>query len=645
MATSAETPIVAQEQNTTSNSLQEPVNIDSSVEQPVSTTPPQTIGKPGFVSSARSYKLRFIGACVLTAIAALGWLTLISNPGQQPAFLTSIVLIAAAGFTVLTEVVVAWIIRPRRHSPFDILPLVGTALFIAASIVALVGVSEGRGEISALLAIAPTLAAAVVCLGSGFSLLGISSARRDADYLYPSTLKLAESLKLGDKIKLSKGDIVPADGRIESGSIGLDERAYTTVPTFRIRDEQELVYAGSQVIAGSAELTVLNAPSDSCLSQLQQVLAPMASEAEEGLEREDSRATRWSAMTIMFLAIAAAISWNERSPGYVQALSAAGMVALFAGVCQVGQLLYGQRRALVRRWIERGFVLSGASACADLAKVRGVECDASRCGDGSLARVLELEILDDRLSAEALCDFLASLLGRAEDPFLVVTGEHCRRNAAKISLERVLELREYPGRGICGVVHGVELSVGSEDFLVERGIMVQPNDGSSQVASNERLILVAINDDVVARFRVTSEQGDVVPSDGQAMWSSGVTSSMSSGAARELGEEILLVRGRESDLVGVTARNDLNLFNIEEGTVRRGTVIALTPELAPIDRLLKDCKNSVKAVERSRLLVAFGGLLVVVASFAGFISPVIPLLLTLIVGFSAQRGYSPVGMN
>jgi hypothetical protein len=191
----------------------------------------------------------------------------------------------------------------------------------------------------------------------------------------------------------------------------------------------------------------------------------------------------------------------------------------------------------------------------------------------------------------------------------------------------------------------VELSVGSEDFLVERGIMVQPNDGSSQVASNERLILVAINDDVVARFRVTSEQGDVVPSDGQAMWSSGVTSSMSSGAARELGEEILLVRGRESDLVGVTARNDLNLFNIEEGTVRRGTVIALTPELAPIDRLLKDCKNSVKAVERSRLLVAFGGLLVVVASFAGFISPVIPLLLTLIVGFSAQRGYSPVGMN
>jgi hypothetical protein len=281
--------------------------------------------------------------------------------------------------------------------------------------------------------------------------------------------------------------------------------------------------------------------------------------------------------------------------------------------------------------MQRGYLLADADSVKQLAAVNSVECDASRCGEGSLLKAVSLDVLDDRLAPAALCDFLCALVGRAEDPALAAVGEYCRRYGKTPSVERVVDLREYVGRGICGLVHGVELSVGTEDFLVERGIMIQPSDGVPP-AAGEYLVLVAIDDDVVARVHVVDCQAGIVSVDSPSMWSGGVEVSVTPAVARSLEDDTLLVRGNESALVGLVAKRDITFFDSNEGAIHRSTVVAFTPELAPLEELLQDCRIDVRTVDRVRLLVGFGGLMVLAAVFAGAITPLIPLLLVCFVG-------------
>jgi hypothetical protein len=573
-------------------------------------------------SVRHSERVRFATAALCATVALVAAVAVSLNPGEQPIRLVAFLVVGIASAVILTEAAASWVFRKRTHSVFDPLPLVGCALITTA---AAWGSLMATPPVQTLLLItAPAIAVAALCLGNGLSILGANCGRADDQYLFPEALSVPPELSMGASITIRAGEIIPVDGRIESGSVGIDERAITPVAAFRIREEQEVVYAGSEVLAGTAQVTALSTPKDSCLAQLQSAVAPILKDAAESLRQEDSRASRWTAFAICFVATALAIAWRERSGQLISPLLAAGCVLLLGSICQVSEYLYGQRRSIAQRWLNRGFLLGSASSVRDLAHVSRIECDASRCGAGSLIRATHLEILDDRLALPALCDFLASLLGRAEDRMLLAAGEYCRAHASKLSLERVIELREYAGRGICGTVHGVELSIGSEDFLVERGIMVQPTDSGLEHEHGEPLLMVAIDDDVVARFWISTTQENLFDETGRAEASEDIDLVLSSGVSRDLGDETLLVRGNESDLIGQTAKNEVSLFSAKEGALRRTTIVAFNPSVAPLRRLVGECRSHIRSVDRQRLMVGFGGLVTVSMAFAGIFTPLIP---------------------
>ncbi len=606
-----------------------PSEAQAAAESGASDTAPQLITATKVQSGVPSARYLFWVGAVCTAFALVALLAAAAEPGEQPSNLITIVSAALALIVLLGDLYRTLAARAVGLSPFTLLPFVGTGLVCAAAFTAVF--SGVAGAVTPLIACAPLLAAATLSLGNAFSWLGAKVVRADTDYLYPQPTTNLQGISLGATLTYGPGKVIAVDGRVLRGCIAVDERRFSPVSNFRIREEEEIVYAGSQVIAGSAEITALTTPQDATLCQLQRALAPMLEDAERGLEREDARASRWSALVILFLAAATGIFWHERSQGYVQPLLAAGIVALFASVCQVSGLVYGLRQALVRRWMSRGYLLSSASSCKELAAIRTVECDPSLSGEGSFVRGVGLELLDDRLATSALCEFVCALLGRAEDSTLSAVGDYCRRQVRAPSVERVVDLREYTGRGICGVVHGVELSIGSEDFLVERGIMVQPSDGNVSGIARQ-VVFVAIDDDVVARIYVASDQESAVPAEGSTQWRGGVSVSASPGITRALGEETLLIRGKESDLVSQTALREVTRFDPEEGVIRRSTVVAFSREVEPLEALLDECRRHIQAVDRFRLLVGFGGLMVLVATFSGVTTPLIPLLLVASVG-------------
>jgi len=559
-------------------------------------------------------------SCV--GLAGLSGAMVQSGLGAQPGKLVQLLALLVPAIVALAE---AFAIRPKSlflRDPFTTLPFAGVSLVIAGSVLDFYDPSK-TASVSSV--IAPLLAAATMLLGRGLALRGKGLARKDADFLFPAPQSGAPVVQ-GARLTLRQGDVVPADSRVDRGCLGVDERALTPIPTFRIREEGDVLYAGSEVLAGSAEVQAIVNGHESNLRQLQDALAPMVESSAEGLVKEDARAGRATAVALTFLAVAAAISWNERSNNYQDSFVAAGMVALGAALCQISGLLHGMRRELVRRWTSSGLLLSSEESVRALAAVDSVVIDPSRVSTGSRFAVTHLELMDDRLAVGPLCDFLSSLLGRAEDELLVAAGDYCRAHAPTLSIERVLDLREYSGRGICGTVHGIELSVGNEDFIVERGIMVQPTDTELSGEGSDAMLLVAIDDDVVARFWLSTNQEGIVSEDGSL---DGVSTKLSSGVAQELPSTTLLVRGSESDLVGQLARTDVSLFTPKTGEIRRATVIALTPEVSHIQRLIAECKNSSRLVDRTRVLVGFCGLALIASVFAGLLTPAVPLGLLL----------------
>ncbi len=604
-----------------SQSQGEPAKHSEQVRPEIVTSAVRTLRPP-------SFRLRFIGAIFFVLLSVSAFVAVAARPGEQPTHLVAVICAALSAMAVLVEAFRLSAVPVLRSSLFALLPFLGATAVCAA--VFLAAFAGDVALITPLFAAAPALATATLLIGNGLALRSLQVTRADNDFLFPRPI-LKRVASLGAAIEYKAGDVISVDGRVQSGCLGLDERSLSTVPSFRIREEDEVVYAGSEVLAGSATIVALTTTDDAALSQLQAVVSPMIQQARQSLEVEDARASRWSALVILFLAISAGIFWHERTLGYAQALLAAGTVALFGSVCLIGLLLQCIRRSIVQTWMQRGYLLGTANSVKHLAAVQSVECDASRCGEGSLIKAISLDVLDDRLAPSALCDFICALVGRAEDPVLSAVAEYCRRNGKTPSVERVVDLREYLGRGICGSVHGVELSVGTEDFLVERGIMIQPSDGVA-TAVGEHLVLVAIDDDVVARAHVVDGQTDVVSADRTSTWPGEVQVSVAPGVARSLGDETLLVRGNESALVGQMATRDMALFNPTEGTISRSTVVAFTPAIAPLAQLLLDCRIDVRTVDRVRLLVGFGGLMVLASVFGGAVTPLVPLLLVSFVG-------------
>lgn len=509
--------------------------------------------------------------------------------------------------------------RDRIESPLELFAPAGVLLL------ALGGLGDGYSpsfSSSVLIATGPVFAAGVLLLARAAACSTPLAADKD-HLLLPPGLSLPETSK-GQRLSLSEGVLVPADSRIERGCCSVLERYLSPETHFRIKEEGDVVFAGSEVVGGAAEATALAGSEDSCLRSLEKLVCSSVERAGLSLHREDLRARTATGYILVFVSVACAILWDERVGRPWDTLSAAGLVLFAAIVCQLAEGLYARQRLMVRRWARQGFIAASDRAVRELASGTRVIFDPSRVDLGSLVRVRELEMLDDRVGRHELTGCLATLLGRAEDVALAAAGDFCQAECKSVTPERVLELQEIPGAGICGRVKGVTVLIGTEELLVDRGVLIHPSESNVEGGDDERPLLVAVGGELVARFWVVFGQRLLVePSEESAVWHNLVSSGVCTGAPGEAGATAILVRGQESDVLGRSAEIQVSQFAGERFELPRSTVVALTRNLLELPELLADSHRYLRLVERARILVAFGAFLSVATVFLGFFSPVV----------------------
>jgi hypothetical protein len=152
--------------------------------------------------------------------------------------------------------------------------------------------------------------------------------------------------------------------------------------------------------------------------------------------------------------------------------------------------------------------------------------------------------------------------------------------------------------------------------------MVQPSDLNIDDSEGYTLILVALDDDVVAFVQIRSDQEDLIGDGGGVVTPQGVTVKASPGVSRRLDATTLLVRGRESDVVSVDASFEEAVFAADKGQMPPVAVVSLTAAVDPLIELVDAFKVEARAVERFRMMVGCLGLGLVVSTLLGFYWPI-----------------------
>lgn len=585
----------------------------------IDSTPPPS-------SAASSSRRKTVVGGVLLGFGALGFAAV--TAGFEPALTGQLTGVLALISAVVISLEIAELLKTSqyRYSPLNFVPSTGALLICAAGILSAFLPGADSGKFAGALLGGPALTVGAVLVVRAL-ITRIWDEAEGLTSLVSGFPRDGKVVAEGEVFPISAGVFVPTDGRVRSGTCAVLERYLSPDAHFRVKDEADIVFAGSYVLSGEASVQALTSSYDSCLKRLEQAVLPGLRWVEESLRRDHDHIVTPLVYVLLFCFVSSAIFWDERGASGSTILLAGGTILTISLLVQLGEALYATRSRLVRAWAQRGFLINSAKAWAELYHVHNVVYDPSRMAATTACHVKELNLMDDRISEHSLCSCIASLVGRAEDPALAMIGDYCQRVVGAVQTDRVMDLHEYEGRGISGTVKGIEFSIGSEDFLVDRGILIQPTESLVEEGSDDKMVLVAIGDDLIARFWVAFGQNDLLSEESLHRWPKNLHGRLIDPSERELAADVLLVRGDESDAVGRTHSPEVTFLKSNTLEVPSSSVVALTEHVELIPMLVKECRRHVHEVLRARAWILFATFVSVCLVFAGLVTPLIPVAL------------------
>lgn len=302
--------------------------------------------------------------------------------------------------------------------------------------------------------------------------------------------------KPGSHLEVTKGQEIPCDGLITKGVARIAESRFAGLSEVRIKGCGHGVFAGSRVLDGSISVTIVTPSEDAANTSF-------LGHYSRSLDTSDinDQSLSWIAWGLLSLSVVAALWWQAQGMPLVDVLLASAAIALAASLLQARIIPILLRRGMVSTLFKRGVLFTGGGMLNCLASVGRVAfwCPQSDQQLAFSAHSFSLE--DERLERKKVVALLASLVGHADEPLqraltrYVLSIEH---EPELFELQEYAWFPRYPG--IAGSIGGAELSLGTEEFLVARGVHISPHE-IERTGSSTQLFL-ALGPEIVARMRV-----------------------------------------------------------------------------------------------------------------------------------------------
>ncbi len=278
------------------------------------------------------------------------------------------------------------------------------------------------------------------------------------------------SLRVGDRLVLRHGDLVPADATLVQGG-GLVDYSFVTGESEPLeRREGDLLYAGGRQVGGMIETETVKPVSQSYLASLWEHQA-FKKEGRSELRRLTDRFSRWFTLVVVAIAVAAALGWSFLGGDPGRGLRSFVAVLIVACPCALA-LAAPFALGTAQRWMARSQVfLRSADVLERIAYLDTLVFD--KTGTLTEPGVRPPVFRGNALSEEEERQ-LAALVRQSSHPLSRALGRACRLGSRRLE---VVHFEELPGRGVKGVVDGDSWVLGSAVCLEEEGLPVSRLDG------------------------------------------------------------------------------------------------------------------------------------------------------------------------
>lgn len=317
--------------------------------------------------------------------------------------------------------------------------------------------------------------------------------------------KEISEVRRGDIISVREGEYLPCDATVISGRCEIRERRYGGFELVSFKSPGQEVFAGSGVVAGEISCRVNNIYKDSRITSF---TAPLLNQF--GSVKVDSQQSERYSFYLNALVLVGAIAFLFYARGMamdpLQALSITSALLVISILSSLVNFASPLKRLLLSSSFLKGALFKNPGVIDRLAGVRTFVVDYLNSSDNSLGvRISNFEVIDDRVERDNLVSALLALLGSSSTSADIAATQHLRGKVKNLELFEVKDFRRYPDKGISGVINGVDFSIGSEAFLIERGVELQQSEVEREEGSDSSWVYAAINTEVVAKYRVTHE--------------------------------------------------------------------------------------------------------------------------------------------
>jgi len=274
----------------------------------------------------------------------------------------------------------------------------------------------------------------------------------------------AETLAVGDVVLVRPGDRVPADGEVVSGESAVDEAPVTGESVPKRKSVGDSIYAGTINQDGALKVRVTAAAADNTIARIV-ALVEEAQESKAPTERFIDRFSKYYTPGVMVVALLVAVlppllagaSWDE----WIYK----GLAILLIGCpCALVISTPAAIAAALSAGARRGLLMKGGAVLEQLGKIDMVALDKTGTLTEGRPQVTDVVAIGKE-QAEVLRLSAALEVGSSHPLAVAILG---RAKAEGIEPVAAQNAGAVGGKGVVGVLDGVELFLGSPKAAAQR---------------------------------------------------------------------------------------------------------------------------------------------------------------------------------
>jgi Cu+-exporting ATPase len=277
-----------------------------------------------------------------------------------------------------------------------------------------------------------------------------------------------DAISVGDRLRVRPGDKVPVDGAVLEGHSSLDESMVTGESMPVGKDKDARVIGGTINVSGSFVMRADKIGRDTLLAQIVQMVAS-AQRSRAPIQRLADQVASWFVPAVIAAALLAFAAWAAfgPEPRFAYATVAAVSVLIIACPCALGLATPMSIMVGVGRGAEAGVLIKNAEALERMEKIDTLVIDKTGTLTEGKPRVVAVVSLPGFDEAQVL-HLAASVERGSEHPLAAAIVKAAAER--KIELGDVEGFDSQAGKGVIGMVEGLQLVLGNAKFLAELNI-------------------------------------------------------------------------------------------------------------------------------------------------------------------------------